>query len=79
VYYRTVWWQKGHHEEKILYATSLLREDAGTWITPYAEERINPTWDNWTGFKPGLETQCGVIDAKREAMIRLENLKQDKP
>ena len=38
VYYRTVGWQNGHDEEKILYATSLLRDDAGTWITPYAEE-----------------------------------------
>jgi len=38
VYYRTVGWQNGHYEEKILYATCLLRDDAGTWITPYAEE-----------------------------------------
>jgi len=38
VYYRTVGWQNGHNEETILYATSLLRDDAGTWITPYAEE-----------------------------------------
>jgi len=38
VYYRTVGWQNGHDEEKILYATSLLRDDAGTWITPYTEE-----------------------------------------
>jgi len=30
VYYRTVGWQKDHDEEKILYATSLLRDDAGT-------------------------------------------------
>jgi len=51
VYYRTVGWQNGHDEEKILYATSLLMEDAGTLITPYAEERITPTWDNWAGFK----------------------------
>jgi len=42
VYYRTVGWQNGHYEEKILNATSLLRDDAGTWITPYAEERITP-------------------------------------
>jgi len=34
VYYRTVGWQNGHDEQKILYATSLLRDDAGTWITP---------------------------------------------
>jgi len=33
VYYRTVEWQNGHDEEKILYATSLQRNDAGTWIT----------------------------------------------
>jgi len=43
VYYRTVGWQKGHNEEKILYAASLLRDVAGTWITPYAEERMTPT------------------------------------
>jgi len=34
VYYRTVGWQTGHDEEKILDATSLLRDDTGTWITP---------------------------------------------
>jgi len=43
VYYRTVGWQNGHDEEMILYATSLLKGDAGTWIRPYAEERITPT------------------------------------
>jgi len=30
VYYRTVGWQTGHDEQNILYATSLLRDDAGT-------------------------------------------------
>jgi len=78
VYYRTVGWQTGHDEEKILYATSLLREDAGTWITPYAEERITPTWDNWAGFKAELQGQFGVIDAKGEARIRLKNMRQGK-
>jgi len=78
VYYRTVGWQNGHDEEKILYATSLLRDDAGTWITPYAEERITLTWDNWAGFKAELQRQIGVIDAKGEARIRLRNMKQGK-
>jgi len=75
MYYRRVGCQNGHDEEKILYATSLLREDAGTWITPYAEERIPPAWDNWAGFKPELQRQFGVIDAKGEARIRLKNMK----
>ena len=78
VYLRTVGWQNGHDEEKILYATSLLRDDAGTWITPYAEERITPTWDNWTGFKAELQRQFGVIDPRGEARIRLKNRKQGK-
>jgi len=78
VYYRTVGWQTGHDEEKILYATSLLRDDAGTWITSYAEERITPTWDNWAGFKAELQRQFGVIDVKGEARIRLKNMKQGK-
>jgi len=78
VYYGTVGWQNGHDEEKILYATSLLRDDAGTWITLYAEERITPTWDNWAGFKAELQRQFGVIDAKGEARIRLKNMKQGK-
>jgi len=76
VYYRTVGWRNGHDEEKILYATSLLRDDAGTWITPYAEERITPTWDNWAGFKAELQRQFGVIEAKGEARIRLKNRKE---
>jgi len=78
VYYRTVGWQNGHDEEKILYATSLLRDDPGTWITPYAEERITPIWDNWAGFKAELQRQFGVIDAKGEARIRLKKMKQGK-
>jgi len=63
---------------KILYATSLLRDNAGTWITPYAEERSTPTWDNWGGWKAQLERQFGAIDAKGEARIRLKNMKQGK-
>jgi len=78
VYYRTVGWQNGHDEEKILYAISLLRDDAGTWITPYAEERITPAWDTWAAFKAELQIQFGVIDAKGEARIRLKNMKQGK-
>jgi len=78
VYYRTVGWQNGHHEEKILYATSLLRDDAGTWITTYAEERFTPAWDNWTWFKAELQRQFGVIDAEGEARIRLKHMKQGK-
>jgi len=58
--------------------TSLLRDDAGTWITPYAEEQITPAWDNWTGFKAELHRQFGVIDAKGEARIREQNMKQGK-
>jgi len=68
--------ENGHDEEKILYATSLLRDDAGTWITPYAEERITPAWDNWAGFKAELQRRFGVIDAKGEARIQLKKMKQ---
>jgi len=78
VYYRTVGWQNGHDEENILNAISLLRDAAGTWITPYAEERITRTWANWAGFKAELQRQFGVIDAKGEARIWLKNMKQDK-
>jgi len=78
VYYRTVGWQNDHDEEKILYATSLLRDDAETWITSYAEERITPIWDNWAGFKADLQRQFGIIDGKGEARIRLKNMKQGK-
>jgi len=78
VYYRTVGWQDGYDEEKVLYATSVQRDDAGTWITQYAQEQITPNWDNWAGFKAELQRQFGVIDAKGEARIRLKNLKQGK-
>jgi len=36
VYSRTVGWQNGDDGEKILYATGLLKDEAGTWITSYA-------------------------------------------
>jgi len=78
VYYRTVWWQNGHDEQKIVYATSLLRHDARTWITPSAEERITPAWDNWAGFKAELQREFRVINTKGEARIRLKNMKQGK-
>src|SRR6195952_463438 len=78
VYYKTVGWQDGHDEEKSLYATSLLRDDAGTWITPYAEERITPTWNTWAGFQEELQSQFGVIEAKGEARITLKNMRQGK-
>ena len=78
VCYRTVGLQNGYDEEKILYATSLLTDYAGTWITPYKEERNTPTWDNWAGFKAELRRQFGVIDAKGEGRIRLKKMKQGK-
>jgi len=78
VYYRTVGWQNANDGEKILYATSLLRDDAGTWIIRYAEERITPTWDNSAGFKAELQGQFRVMDTKGEARIRLKNMKPGK-
>jgi len=78
VYYRMVGWQNGHDEERFLYATSLVRDNAGTWITTYAEERITPTWDTWARFKAELQRQFGVIDAKGQARIKLKNMKQGK-
>ena len=78
MYYRTVGWQNGHDKEKILWATSLLRDDAGTWITPYTEERITPAWDNWARFKAELQRQFAMIDAKGVARIRLKNMKEAK-
>jgi len=70
-----VGWQDSHDEEKILYATSLLRDDAGTWITPYAVQRIRPTRNTLAGFEGELQSQFGVIDAKAEARIKLKNMK----
>ena len=52
---------EGHDDEKILYAISLLRDDAGKWITPYTEELIPSTWENWAGFAQELRSQFGVI------------------
>jgi len=47
-------------------------------ITPYAEERITPTWDNGAGFKAELQRHFGVIDRKGEERMRLKNMKQGK-
>jgi len=54
VYYRTVGWQNGHDEEKILYATSLQRDDAGTWITPYAEKTNHPCMGQLSRVQSGI-------------------------
>jgi len=78
LYYRTVGWQSGHDEDKILFATSLVRDNAGSWKTPYAEEGITPTWDIWAGFKAQLQRQLGVIHGKGEARMRVKNMKLGK-
>ena len=46
VYFKAIQWAEGHDDEKILYAISLLRDDAGKWITPYTEELIPSSWEN---------------------------------
>lgn len=33
VYFKAVGWAVGLDEEKVLYTTSLLTDDAGTWVT----------------------------------------------
>ena len=76
VYFKAIQWAEGHGDEKILYAISLLRDDAGKWITPYTEELIPSTWENWAGFAQELRSQFGVIDAKGEARTTLKNMKQ---
>jgi len=70
--------QESHNEEKYLYATSLLMDDAGSCITPYACEQITPTWNDWAGFKKALQQQFGVIDANGESSIKLKIMKQHK-
>ena len=76
VYFKAINWAEGQDDEKFLYAISLLRDDAGKWITPYTEELIPSTWENWAGFAQELRSQFGVIDAKGEARITLKNMKQ---
>jgi hypothetical protein len=76
IYFRAVGWATEHDEEKLLYTISLLRGSAGTWITPYAEERLAPPWTTWDEFVEALRVQFGVTDAKGEARIKLKNLKQ---
>ena len=44
VYFKAIQWAEGSDDEKILYAISLLRDDAGKWITPYTEELIPSAW-----------------------------------
>ena len=67
---------KGHDNEKILYAISLLRDDTGKWVTPCAEDRRASTWENWAGFATELRDQFGVIEVQGEARITVKNMKQ---
>ena len=76
VYFKAIKWAEEHDDEKILYAISLLRDDAGKWITPYTEELIPSLWENWAGFAQEFQSQFGVIDAKGEVRITLKNMKQ---
>ena len=78
VYFRLVGWAEGHDTEKIVYTTSLIRESAGTWMTPYIEDLKQPTWTTWLQFAEELRNQFGVIDRKGEARNRLKNITQGK-
>ena len=75
VHFKAIKWAEEHDNEKILYAISLLRDDAGKWITPYTKEQIPSTWENWAGFAQELRSQFEVIDAKGEARITSKNMK----
>ena len=76
VYFKAIKWEEANNDEKILYVISLLRDDAGKWITPYTKELRLSTWENSTGFAQELRSQFEVIDAKGEARITLKNMKQ---
>ena len=45
---------------------------------PYTEELIPSTWENWAGFAKELRSQFEIIDAKGEARITPNNLKQER-
>ena len=77
VYFRLVGWTEGHDTEKIVYITSLLRGSAGTWMTPYIEDRKQPTRTTWLQFAEELRNQFGVIDRKGEARNRLKNRSEE--
>ena len=78
VYFKLVGWAEGHDQEKIVYTTSLLRGNAGTWMTPYIEDLKQPTWTTWPQFAEELRNQFGIIDRKGEARNRLKNITQGK-
>ena len=63
-------------DTRIEYATSLLREGAEKWITPYVEGKTPKTWTTWREFENILRQQFGDIDAKEAARNELEKMKQ---
>jgi hypothetical protein len=75
IFYRAVGWTDGHDADKIAYASSLLRKDAGIWIIPYVEN-LQPGWNTWGDFITELRTQFGAVDPRGEARIKLKELKQ---
>ncbi|HJS82686.1 MAG TPA: hypothetical protein VJ742_07600, partial [Nitrososphaera sp.] len=59
LYFNALGWGPSDETKKINYAKSLFRNSAEAWITPYEEEAIAPTWQDWTTFKAVLNQQFG--------------------
>jgi hypothetical protein len=78
LYFRTLGWGPEDDTRKINYAKSLLRKSAEAWITPFEEERVAPSWENWTTFKEVLHRHFGDIDARETARNEIEKLRQGK-
>jgi len=71
VYFKGVEWEFEYNNDKIVYALSLLREDALKWATPYIERRHDVTWSSWDDFQNELQGQFGEIDEQGAARAKL--------
>lgn len=76
IYFQSVGWQTAHNEEKTLYAVSLLRGGAATWVTPYIETPETAPWTTWDQFVETLREQFGDFARKQSARNQLEGMRQ---
>ena len=76
IYFEALAWNEDQHQKKINYAKSLLRGAASQWLVPYAEGRLEETWETWGQFVETLKLHFGDVDAKETARNKITGITQ---
>ena len=67
-----------HDADNMICTTSHLRGSAGTWINPYIQNLMQPSWTPRSQFVEEVQKQFGIIDKKGKARNMLKSMLQGK-